>query len=261
MTYELSPLPKPIGAYSDVLSEQVVNWHHDKHHAGYVTKLNEISLKLKTADKALSNANFSEWGELKRRQSFNHAGIVLHENYWLVLGNENKDADIINLPIYLELCEQWGSFEAWKEDFIATGKSALGWVVLVWDEFSGEFINISVDMHNNGAYWDSKVIIACDVFEHAYYKDYGPDRVTYLNKFVENIDWLVVNELFFDNCEEMCDNCEDCKCEGKDAKCASEGSCCETGKCEDKDTKCTCDCSSCESDKCNDCSCCECKAK
>lgn len=196
--YQLSLLPKSVETYSKILSAEVVNWHHDKHHAGYVAKLNEIEDKLVNSDKTSSNANYSEWGELKRRQSFNHAGIVLHENYWSVLGREpGYDVSVDKeLSIYKRIVSDFGSFENWASDFIATGKSSLGWVLLVIDNYSGKLVNVSVDMHNNGAYWDSRVLIACDVFEHAYYRDYGPDRAGYLNKFVENIDWKEVENIY-----------------------------------------------------------------
>lgn len=81
----LTPLPKLPKSYSNVISEQVVLWHHDKHQAGYVTKFNDIVEQLEKSDKSASNANYSEFGELKRRLSFNHSGIILHENYWEVL--------------------------------------------------------------------------------------------------------------------------------------------------------------------------------
>ncbi len=207
----LTPLPKQPKSYSNVLSEQVVTWHHDKHQAGYVTKFNEILEQLEKSDKSKSNANYSDFGELKRRLSFNHAGILLHENYWQVFGTseENKDLNVKELEIYGQIEEDFGSFDNWKADFEATAKSSLGWAILVFDTLTQKLMNVSVDFHNNGAIWDSKVIIALDVFEHAYYKDYGPDRASYIAKFIENLDWKSINCIF--SCGD-CDECDDCEC-------------------------------------------------
>jgi Fe-Mn family superoxide dismutase len=226
--HTLSPLPKKPEAYSNVISEKVVSWHHDKHQAGYVNKLNEICDKLKTAAKADSNPNYSEWGELKRRESFNHAGVILHEIYWNIFGSDGTSNP--EMEIVQKITEDFGSMEAWREDFIATGKSALGWVVLIWDSYSDKLKNVSVDYHNNGAFWNSIVLLACDVFEHAYYFDFGPDRAAYLDKFVLSIDWKEVNLNYIgEDCDcgecEDCKNreCEDCKDDAKETGTKSEG--------------------------------------
>lgn len=193
-TYTLKALPKDKSAYLNVLSEQVVEWHHDKHQAGYVTKLNEISEKLAKFDPSLANANYSDWSDAKRRETFNKAGIVLHENYWEVFGSDGKYTD--ELSVVKKLVTDFGSMENWMSDFSATSKSALGWCVLVYDPSDDMMHNVLVDYHNNGAMWGSKVVIALDVFEHAYYKDYGPDRGSYIKKFMESLDWKNIDSIF-----------------------------------------------------------------
>jgi len=193
-TYTLKALPKDKTAYLNVLSAQVVEWHHDKHQAGYVTKLNEINQKLASFDKVGANANYSDWSDAKRRETFNKAGIVLHENYWEVFGSDGKYTD--ELSVVKKLVTDFGSMENWMSDFSATAKSALGWCVLVYDPSDDMMHNVLVDYHNNGAMWGSKVIIALDVFEHAYYKDYGPDRGTYVKKFMESLDWKTIDSIF-----------------------------------------------------------------
>lgn len=210
----LTPLPKLPKSYSNVISEQVVLWHHDKHQAGYVTKFNEIVEQLEKSDKSASNANYSEFGELKRRLSFNHSGIILHENYWEVFGNKEDFTEVNyeDFAIYSKIVDDFGSYDLWKEDFIATGKSSLGWAVLLFDNFTQKLMNVSVDFHNNGAMWDSELVMCCDVFEHAYYKDYGPDRVSYLEKFIENLDWQRIDEIFgFSLCHNHTNDCH-CHC-------------------------------------------------
>lgn len=214
----LKPLPKEPTKYTNVLSEKVITWHHEKHHAGYVAKYNEIIEKLSKAQKNDANANYSDWGELKRRLSFNHSGIVLHDNYWKVFGSDGsykEDSVIIS-----KIISDFGSFQNWKDDFIATGKSSLGWVLCVWDSYADRIINVSVDFHNNGSMWDSILLIACDVFEHAYYADYGPDRATYLTKFVDSLDWTEIEANFTgEKSGSCCGDCSsgECSC-GDDCK-------------------------------------------
>jgi Fe-Mn family superoxide dismutase len=50
------------------------------------------------------------------------------------------------------------------------------------------------DFHNNGAVWGAVPLLALDVFEHAYYHDYGPDRAKYIEAYLKNIDWKKVDE-------------------------------------------------------------------
>ena len=181
----------------DVVSPETSDWHYNKHHKGYVTFLNTIESKLPSADKSAANGNWSDFGELKRRLTWNHAGTVLHDVYWEVLGG---DGDPSKGPEVLAAIEaEYGSFDAWKEDFVATATAAKlsGWGVLAIDQlYSGRLLNVLVDEHHYGAIWGGIPLISCDVFEHAYYHKDGPGRGTYINNFLNNLHWGRINDRF-----------------------------------------------------------------
>jgi Fe-Mn family superoxide dismutase len=191
--HKVKPLPIPYTGTKGI-SEQVNKWHHDTHYAGYVNKRNEIEQKLSAADRTKANANYSEYGELKRRESFNASGQILHEYYWGMLGGDG----VLDPSSALgkALVAEFGSVEKWKEDFVACSKASLGWAILVFDPSDGRLHNYLCDMHNNGAVWGSMVLLACDVFEHAYYHDYGPDRAKYIEAYLSNVDWKKVDGHF-----------------------------------------------------------------
>lgn len=191
--HKIKPLPFAYGALKGI-SEQVNKWHHDTHYAGYVNKRNEIEKKLEAVDKALANANFSEYGELKRRETFNASGQILHEIYWDNLGGDGKVDE--NLAVVKKLVKSFGSIEKWKQDFIACSKASLGWTILCIDPSDGQTHNFLCDFHNNGAVWGAVPLVAIDVFEHAYYYDNGPDRAKYIEAYLNNLDWKKVNERF-----------------------------------------------------------------
>ena len=178
----------------DVMSEQTTDWHYNKHHKGYVAALNTIEKSLADTDRSKANGNYSEVGELKRRMTWNHAGALLHDVYWEVLGGDgdpNKGPDIKKA-----IEKEYGSIEKWKADFKATATSAKlsGWGVLAMDIlYSKRPINVLVDEHHYGAMWGAIPIIACDVFEHAYYHKDGPDRGGYIDRFLNNLDWERIN--------------------------------------------------------------------
>ncbi len=193
--YELKPLPYAENALQPFLSKKVVNWHHQKHQQGYVDKRNEIVKALKSGSLLEgANMNYSEYGELKRRESFNANGIMLHEIYWGSLGGNGKYDD--TLPIVEQIEKDFGSHDNWVKDFTACAKASLGWAVLAWDLRTQRLHNYMCDFHNNGVVWGATPIVTLDVFEHAYYHDYGPDRAKYIEGFYKKLHWERVNECF-----------------------------------------------------------------
>ncbi|MBD3166401.1 superoxide dismutase [bacterium] len=191
--HKVKALPYAYDALSGI-SEQVNKWHHDKHYAGYVAKRNEIETKLDAMKEKAGNMNYSEFGELKRRETFNASGQILHEIYYDVMGGDGKPDE--GSEVYKKIVEDFGSFDAWVEDFKATAMSALGWAILCYDPTDGALHNFLVDFHNNGAVWGASPLVPVDVFEHAYYYDQGPDRGSYVQAFLDNLNWGKVNELY-----------------------------------------------------------------
>ncbi|HCA41870.1 MAG TPA: hypothetical protein DEP28_01300 [Bacteroidetes bacterium] len=182
---------------ADVIDAETSDWHYNTHHKGYVTALNTIEKALQTADKSKANGNYSDYGELKRRFTWNHAGTVLHDLYWENLGG---DGDISKAPeIQIAINDNFGSFDNWKADFKAACMSAKlsGWGVLTLDTlYSGRLINVMADEHHYGAIWGGIPLVACDVFEHAYYHKDGPGRAKYIDNFINHINWSRVNDRF-----------------------------------------------------------------
>jgi Fe-Mn family superoxide dismutase len=203
MPYEWKFNPRP---YSDeearellreVISPETADWHYNTHHKGYVTALNRIEAELETADRSAANGNWSHIGELKRRFTWNHAGALLHDIYWEVLGG---DGDPQKGPEVVAAIErEFDSLDAWKADFKATALAAKlsGWALLVYDQlYSGRLLNVLVDEHHYGAIWGGIPLIACDVFEHAYYHKDGPARARYVDNFLAHLHWGRINERY-----------------------------------------------------------------
>ena len=181
----------------DVVSSETSGWHYNTHHKGYVTFLNKIEQGLDGADTGAANGNWSDFGELKRRFTWNHSGALLHDVYWEVMGGDgdvNKGADV---KVAIE--KNFGSVENWQADFKASAFSAKlsGWGVLVYDVlYSQRLLNVLVDEHQYGAIWGGIPLISCDVFEHAYYHKDGPGRAKYIGNFLNNLHWGRINDRF-----------------------------------------------------------------
>ena len=164
---------------------------HFKLYEGYVKKTNEIQKKIEEADKSEANGVFSYIGELKRQETFAVNGMKLHEVYFGHLGGDGQPkGDLVKM-----IERDFGSMDAWKLDMIATGISARGWAILAYDYKDNRLHNYGSDAHNVGAVWAAVPLIVLDVYEHAYFMDYGVNRKDYINYFFGNLDWNFANDI------------------------------------------------------------------
>ncbi len=190
--HRLRSLPFDYRRLEPAISEGVVHWHHDVHQRGYVDKRNEIEDRLAAVDPARAHANYSEWGELKRKESFNASGMILHDLYWECLGGAGGGPPAGAVRDAIE--RDFGSVDKWRADFVATAKCAFGWAVLAWDPSDDRVHDYLVDFHHHGAVWGCVPLLAIDVWEHAYYKDRGPDRAAYIEGFLSMLEWPHVED-------------------------------------------------------------------
>ncbi|MBI2056581.1 MAG: superoxide dismutase [Candidatus Sungbacteria bacterium] len=173
------------------ISEKQLKEHHDVLYAGYVKKWNEIQEKLKTVDRSQTNATYSDYGEMKREETFALNGIKLHEGYFdNMMQGGSEPAGVIKEWIE----KDFGSYEKWQEDFKALGIAARGWAVLAFDLDEGKLYNFLCDSHNQGGVWNSVALFIMDVYEHAYFVDFATGRKSYIETFFKNINWNYVNQ-------------------------------------------------------------------
>jgi Fe-Mn family superoxide dismutase len=130
----------------------------------------------------------AEYAELKRRFGWEFNGMRLHEYYFEGLGGTDEPEAVKGL--YERLGKEYGSFDAWKKDFISTGMMrGIGWVVLYEEPRTGKLVNAWINEHDVGHLAGAKPILVMDVFEHAFITDYQLDRAAYIEAFFNNIDW------------------------------------------------------------------------
>lgn len=164
---------------------------HFKLYEGYIKNTNEISEKLKTTPIPNSYEN----GALRRRFGWEFDGMRLHEIYFDNLGGKQgfEKTD----PLYKALSDQFGSFEKWKEDFIATGMMrGIGWALLYYDPECHKLFNVWINEHDTGHLVRGIPILLMDVFEHAYITQYKLDRAKYIEAFFNNINWETVSKRY-----------------------------------------------------------------
>jgi superoxide dismutase, Fe-Mn family len=178
--------------FSDSLLEM-----HFKLYEGYVKNANDLLAKLKAFADA-GQANSYEYGALKRRLGWEFDGMRLHEFYFVNLGGNGKLDS--GSPLFIAIAAQFGSFENWKKDFIATGSMrGIGWAVLYLDPLQKRLVNTWINEHDVGHLAGGAPILIMDVFEHAYMPQYGLDRAKYIDAFFKNINWKAAESRFSQN--------------------------------------------------------------
>lgn len=164
--------------------------NHVKLYQGYVKNTNILLSRLNVLI-ASKKSNSPEYAELKRRFGWELNGILLHEYYFENLGG--KTPIDIKSAFYKKIIQDFGSFDNWKQDFIATGlMRGIGWALVYSEPRTGKLINTWINEHDTGHVTAAKPILVMDVFEHAYMTDYQLDRAKYIEAFFRNINWEAV---------------------------------------------------------------------
>jgi len=181
---------KPVLLSLDGISRETVEAHY-KLYQGYVNKRNEILGKLSDVDLSTANQVYSDVRSLKVDLSFAIGGIKNHEVYFEHLGGKGGDP----AGVFGELVRRdFGSVENWKADLKATGLAGRGWAWTAYDFDEGRLFNYIGDAQNSFPVWNASPLVALDVYEHAYFIDYGTDRASYIDAFFNNLDYDVVND-------------------------------------------------------------------
>lgn len=167
---------------------------HFKLYEGYVNNSNLLLKKIGELDEKKENRT-PEYAGLKRMLGWELDGMFLHEYYFENLGKTELPAK--DSPLAQKIDKDFGSFDAWKNDFVATGAiRGIGWVVSYIDPKDGRLINQWINEHDVGHLAGGKPLLIMDVFEHAYITQYGLDRAKYINAFFDNINWKIVEERY-----------------------------------------------------------------
>ena len=164
--------------------------NHFTLYQGYVTNTNKV---LDSLDGMLkeNKTGMPEYSDLKRRLGWEFNGMRLHELYFDNLGGKsplNKNGKLAQ-----RLIDSFGSIENWEKDFKATGSMrGIGWCVLYQDTADGRLINFWINEHDVSHPAGCNPLLIMDVFEHAYLTDYGLKRADYIEAFMKNANWSMV---------------------------------------------------------------------
>jgi Fe-Mn family superoxide dismutase len=180
-----------MSGFSDALLKM-----HFQLYQGYVKNTNLLLSRFKELEMQDRDMSY-DYGALKRRFGWEWDGMRLHELYFDNLGG--KDPLDKSDPLFQKIVKDFGSYEMWKKNFIATGQiRGIGWVILYRDPVSGRLFNTWINEHDLGHLSGGEPLLVMDVFEHAYITQHGLDRGKYIAAFFTNIDWSKVSKRYND---------------------------------------------------------------
>ena len=204
MAHELPDLGYDFGALEPHIDARTMEIHHDKHHAGYVSKLNAALEKApELQDKSLCElvANLQDVPEAIRGAVRNNGGGAWnHRLFWQVMGPNGGGAPTGDLATAID--QAFGNVDAFKEAFAnaAATRFGSGWAWLgVKDD--GSLCVCSTPNQDNPLMGDlvecnCRPILGLDVWEHAYYLNYQNRRPDYISAWWNVVDWAKVSENF-----------------------------------------------------------------
>jgi Fe-Mn family superoxide dismutase len=198
--FTLPPLPYDFAAIEPYIDAKTMEIHHDKHHAAYVTNLNNAlkehpDLQSKSIEALIADMNAIP-ESIRTAVRNNGGGHANHSLFWTLLkpgGGSGEPTGKIAQAIESEL----GGFTAFKEAFTkaATTRFGSGWAWLVLGK-DGKLAVTSLPNQDSPIMEGQKPLLGLDVWEHAYYLKYQNRRPEYIGAFWNIINWDEVEKLY-----------------------------------------------------------------
>jgi superoxide dismutase, Fe-Mn family len=187
--YTLPDLPYDYAALEPHTSGQIMELHHDKHHAAYVAGANTTFEKL---EEARSKNDFSAIVGLEKTMAFNLSGHVLHSIFWQNLSPDGGDKPDGELASAID--EHFGSFDAFRGQLTNATQlvQGSGWGALCWEPLGQRLIIEQVYDHQGNVSKGSIPLFVIDSWEHAYYLQYKNVKADFISAIWNIANWADV---------------------------------------------------------------------
>lgn len=191
--YQLPDLTYDYGALEPAISGEIMELHHDKHHAAYVKGANSTVEQLAEARAERSLGNLPG---LERALAFHLAGHALHSIFWTNLSPEGGDRPDGELATAID--EFFGDFDAFRAELTAaTGTvQGSGWGALAWDPIGSRLVVHQIHDHHISLAITSTPLLVFDAWEHAFYLQYRNVKTDYVDQLWSLVNWSDVAARF-----------------------------------------------------------------
>ncbi|KAL1962394.1 hypothetical protein VTN77DRAFT_9733 [Rasamsonia byssochlamydoides] len=196
-SYTLPPLPYAYDALEPVISRQIMELHHQKHHQTYITNLNAA---LAGQAKATQANDIPQLIAVQQKIRFNGGGHINHSLFWKNLtppGSSEASIDNAAPTLKQAIATRWGSvenfIEAFKAALLAIQGSGWGW--LVTNAPNGK-LEIMTTKDQDPVTEPQIPIFGVDMWEHAYYLQYFSNKASYVSEIWKVINWAVAEDRY-----------------------------------------------------------------
>ena len=197
--HQLPDLPYDYKALEPYIDEETMKIHHDKHHAGYVDKLNASLEKYpefsdSTVDNLLKEIDKIP-EEIREGIKNNGGGHANHSLFWQIMGPNGKNEP--GGELLGAISKAFESFDKFKDEFskAAAGRFGSGWAWLSVTDLGG--LEVSSTQNQDTPLSDNKIpILNLDVWEHAYYLKYQNRRPEYIENWWRVVNWDKIAEKY-----------------------------------------------------------------
>ncbi|MGH9275030.1 MAG: superoxide dismutase [Acidimicrobiales bacterium] len=185
-TYTLPDLPYDPGALEPHISGRIMELHHSKHHAAYVTGANTALDKLA---EARTGRDFSTIAMLEKNLAFHVSGHVLHSVFWTNLhpdGGGDPEGALAEV-----LDSTFGSPAAFRQHMTEAAATiqGSGWALASWEPIAGRIVVQQVHDHHGNHSHGTIPLLAIDAWEHAYYLQYENRKTDFFSAVWEVMNW------------------------------------------------------------------------
>ena len=188
--FTLINLPYADNALEPVISARTISFHHGKHLQAYVDNLNKLLPGTPWEGLPLDEIVKQSDGAV-----FNNAGQILNHNMYFTQFAPSPASPDQAGKLVKQIVKQWGTLDAFKDDFIAKGVGLFGsgWVWLAAAP-DGSLAITQEPGAGNPLTKGLRPILTFDVWEHAYYLDFQNRRAAQLQALWPLVDWAVLEE-------------------------------------------------------------------
>lgn len=200
--YKLPDLPYKHDELEPIIPKKIMKLHHLKHHQNYVNGLNTLLKQLKEPEChigeliILIHKDMTIDKKLKDKILFNAGGHYNHSFYWKCMTRQETQP---NITLMAQIVRDFGSMEEFKEKHLQSIMNTyeVGWHFLCFDTAKSKLTFLSTTQHGTPLVHSLLPILACDLWEHAWYLKYTVNKKKFLTKWQTLINWDNIS-VFYD---------------------------------------------------------------
>jgi len=184
--YTLPDLPYDYAALEPHYSAEILELHHDKHHATYVKGANTALEKL---EQARDTDTYDTINQLQKGLAFNLSGHVLHSLFWKNMSPDGGDKPDGDLAAAID--SSFGTYEGFRSQMseAALNVQGSGWAALTWEPLGQRLIVEQVYDHQSNVGQGAPPLLVLDMWEHAYYLQFKNVKADWVDSFWNIVNW------------------------------------------------------------------------